>query len=257
MPELRRYWLLGLPVDVIDMRGALDICLARLDSAPGRALRVVTVNPEMIVRAGRERDLAESIRRADLAVPDGIGVVLAGRAHGWRDCVRVPGIELCEQLVAAAADRGWPVYLYGGFRGIAERAATALQTKYPRLMVAGTSHGYLNQEEEAVLTAKIAASGARLLLVGTGLPHQELWLGKYLQASGAWLGMGVGGSFDVFAGRIPRAPRIMRRAGLEWAFRLWREPRRWRRILVLPVFMIRALLPGSARRPGGAKTAQS
>ena len=226
---------------------AADFCTAAIaDNGP--PLRVLTLNPEMAMRAKDHPELAGCFEGRTLVVPDGIGIVLAGWCRGWPKVRRVPGIELLERLVAEAAGRSWVIFLYGGEPGLAEQAAAVLRARYPDLIVGGTAQGYLSAEQEARLPERIGRSGARLVFAGLGVPRQELWLRANLEATGARLGMGVGGSFDVIAGRIPRAPAILRRLGLEWAYRVWREPRRWRRLLVLPGFLWHAVWPALGER---------
>lgn len=241
MGAARRKRLMGLPVDLVTLEEAVGECLARAMSGSMPPLRVITLNPEMVMRARRDRDLAACFAGEILVVPDGTGVVLAGRRRGWREMRRVTGIDLLIRLAEEGARRGLPLFLYGGEPGVAERAAEALRRRCPGLVVAGAVHGYLAPKELEDLPGRIAASGARLLFVGLGVPRQEIWLRQNLGATGARVGMGVGGSFDTLAGRIPRAPAAMRRMGLEWAYRVWREPRRWRRLLVMPGFLWLAL----------------
>mgnify|MGYP005842121103 CR=1 FL=1 len=242
MENPNRRQLLGLPVDLVDLEEAASICRRAVETPTGPPLRVITLNPEMVIRARQDEAFLSCFQGEVLVVPDGIGIVLAGRRRGWPGIARVPGIDLCERLAAEAARCGWPVFFFGGRPGVAEEAAAALARRYPGLRVAGTAHGYLPSEEEPALVSAIAASGARLLFVGLGAPKQEIWLARNLAATGARVGMGVGGSFDVIAGRIPRAPRAWRRLGLEWAYRFLREPRRWRRLLGLPVFFWRGVV---------------
>ena len=247
MSPSERHSLLGLPVDVTNIDRAANLCQAAIED-DGPPLRVLTLNPEMAMRAQDHPQLAECFAGRTLVVPDGIGIVLAGWCRGWPKVRRVPGIELFERLAAEAAERSWAVFLYGGEPGLAEQTAAVLRGRYPGLIVGGTAHGYLTPEQEARLPARIRESGARLIFAGLGVPRQELWLRANLEATGARLGMGVGGSFDVIAGRIPRAPAILRRMGLEWAYRVWREPWRWRRLLVLPGFLWHAVRPASGEK---------
>ncbi|MGQ9779234.1 MAG: WecB/TagA/CpsF family glycosyltransferase [Bacillota bacterium] len=248
MEKPARGHVLGLPVDLVDLETAVAICGRVVERFWEPPLRVITLNPEMAMRARKDETLAACFRGEVLVVPDGIGIVLAVRRQGWRGVVRVPGIELCERLAVEAAHYGWPVFLFGGRPGIAEEAAATLVRRYPGLTVAGTAHGYLRPEEEPGLVSTIAASGARLLFVGLGVPKQEVWLAQNLAATGARVGIGVGGSFDVLAGRVSRAPAAWRRLGLEWAYRFLREPRRWRRLLSLPAFFWQAIVLAPASR---------
>ncbi|MGE5527629.1 MAG: WecB/TagA/CpsF family glycosyltransferase [Patescibacteria group bacterium] len=248
MDGIERRFLDGLPVDQVGLERAVSVCLAAADGEAGEPLRVITLNPEMVMRARKDDALARSFAGSTLVVADGAGIIAAGRLRGWRGITRVPGIELCERLIAEASARGLPVFFYGGEPGVAETAAANLRRRYPGLTVAGTAHGYLPEAEAEALPARIAATRARLLFVALGAGRQEAWLARHLEAAGARVGMGVGGSLDVFAGRTRRAPALFRRLGLEWAYRLARQPSRWRRLLVLPGFVLLALLPGTGRR---------
>ena len=147
------------------------------------------------------------------------------------------GVELVEHLCVRAAREGVPVYFLGSAEGVAADAAAILEVRFPGLIVAGLRNGFFSMEDEAAIAQEIRASGARLLFVGLGSPRQEMFLARNLAASGAGAGIGVGGSLDVLSGRVARAPRLWRRLGLEWLYRLVREPRRWRRQLALPYFV--------------------
>jgi N-acetylglucosaminyldiphosphoundecaprenol N-acetyl-beta-D-mannosaminyltransferase len=162
--------------------------------------------------------------------------VARSRGADLRD--RVTGVELLEHLCARAAKEGVSVFLFGGAPGVAERAAQELKRRYPGLPVAGTRNGYFAADESPRIAAEIRASGAQLLFAGLGFPKQEFWLAEYLKSTGCGAGIGVGGSFDVISGNLERAPERWRTMGLEWLYRLLKEPRRWRRQLALPHFVL-------------------
>jgi N-acetylglucosaminyldiphosphoundecaprenol N-acetyl-beta-D-mannosaminyltransferase len=148
---------------------------------------------------------------------------------------------LIEPLAERSATHGdLRFFFFGGAPGVAERAAIALRKRHPDIVIAGTRDGYFAPGQSATIVASIAASKANVLLVGLGSPKQEYWLEDNLGATKCGVGIGVGGSFDVLAGTVPRAPRLWQRAGLEWLYRLIREPSRWRRQLALPRFAIAA-----------------
>jgi N-acetylglucosaminyldiphosphoundecaprenol N-acetyl-beta-D-mannosaminyltransferase len=149
----------------------------------------------------------------------------------------VAGVELIERICAGAAAKRVPVYFLGGAEGAAADAATTLKSRFPALLVAGTRNGYFSDDETPSVVQTIAQSGARLLLAGLGSPRQEYWLAEHLRETECGVGIGVGGSFDVISGRIERAPQVVRQLGLEWLYRLVKEPWRWRRQLALPRFV--------------------
>jgi N-acetylglucosaminyldiphosphoundecaprenol N-acetyl-beta-D-mannosaminyltransferase len=150
---------------------------------------------------------------------------------------RVPGIELAEKLLAGAAPEGLRVYFLGGAPGVAQSASQAMTERYAGLVVAGSHHGYFSPAEESEVVAKVAEARADVLLVAMGAPRQEMFLERHRTELGVSVSLGVGGSFDVWAGNVSRAPEPVRRLGVEWAYRLLTDPRRLRRQLVLPEFV--------------------
>jgi N-acetylglucosaminyldiphosphoundecaprenol N-acetyl-beta-D-mannosaminyltransferase len=241
-PRIR---LLGVPVDAVTPETALARALALVqEPPPGRAALVFTPNPEAVVAACRDPEVLRILEAADLALPDGVGLVWAARRAGRPLPARVPGVEFMERLLAEAARRGWPVFLLGARPGVAEAAARQAVRRFPGLRVAGTHHGYFPPEQEDAVVRAVAASGAALLFAGMG-ERQHGFLYRNAGRLGAVrLAMAVGGSLDVLAGVVPRAPLTFRRLGLEWLWRLLREPRRWRRQLALPAFAWAVLRAG-------------
>ena len=198
---------------------------------------IASVNPEICVAAQKNPELHRVLVTADLGTPDGVGIVLASRLRGGRVRERVTGIDLMLDLMRVAVAGGKSVFLYGAAEGVAAQAAQNLQKMFPGLKVAGTHHGYVPAADEGAVAEKIAATGAELVFVGTGSPRQEMFCATHGAATGAKVLMVVGGSFDVLSGRLQRAPRIYQQVGLEWLYRLFQQPRRLRRILVLPYFL--------------------
>ncbi|MDE2573107.1 MAG: WecB/TagA/CpsF family glycosyltransferase [bacterium] len=227
--------ILGCRVDGVDLAAAL--ARAAQFVREGGPHRIVTLGTEMIVHARGDARYRAVVNGADLCVPDTIGVVFAARLQGMPLHGRVAGVDLLERLCSQAAGEGWSVYLLGAAPGVAEAAGAALAARHPGLRIAGARDGYFGEHEAQQVAAAIHASGARILLAALGFPKQEYFLARWLAASGAAVGVGVGGSFDVIAGRLPRAPEGFRRLGLEWLYRLLREPSRWRRQLALPLFV--------------------
>lgn len=229
-----RVTILGIPFDPIDIDGAVRRAAGMAED--GRAHLIVTANPEAVMAAQRDPELAAAIRSADLVVADGIGIVWAARRLGQPLPGRVPGIELMQSLCAWAAAAGHTVFLLGGQPGVAERAAQAILARWPGLRVVGTRDGYAGLLTGDAIE-EVAAARADVLFAGLAMPVQEKWLAEHLDRLNVRLAMGVGGSLDVLAGRAKRAPRWVRRLHLEWLYRLARQPSRLRRQLALPKFV--------------------
>jgi N-acetylglucosaminyldiphosphoundecaprenol N-acetyl-beta-D-mannosaminyltransferase len=180
----------------------------------------------MVMQARRRPDLGRVIRHSGLILPDGAGVVWACRRHGAAVPERITGVDFLGDLAEMAREQSWPLFLLGAGPGVAEAAADTLERDHPGLRVGGTWEGSARVDEAQAICERVQASGAQVLAVAFGVPKQDLWLSRHLGQSGARVGIGVGGSLDYLAGRVPRAPAALRRLGLEWTFRLARQP--WR-----------------------------
>lgn len=221
--------VLGVGFDPVTMAQAEDAVWAMLRR--GRGGSVVTANPEIVLRARENAEYAAAVNGADLVLADGVGDLLAGRILGTPLPERVAGSDLTPRLLRRMGEQGMSVFLYGGRPGVAERAAERLRQEHPGLRIAGTENGYISQETALLSAIKTAAPD--LLLLGLGAPRQELWMRCHRQELTAVM-IGVGGLLDVFAGDVPRAPEGWRALGLEWLYRLLREPRRFQRMRRLP-----------------------
>ncbi|NEQ23761.1 MAG: WecB/TagA/CpsF family glycosyltransferase [Microcoleus sp. SIO2G3] len=233
-----KFPILGLPVHLLD---DYDYWLgSRLHQKLGS--HVVTLNAEMAIQAEQDDALASIIRNAELVIPDGAGVIFYLRLQGQRQR-RCPGIELAESLIRQAGQWGesCPIFFYGGAPGVAQNAAKAWQQQLPELAIAGVENGYLSPEAEQELKKTLEAKQPRLILVGLGVPRQEFWIAqhRHLCPQATWIG--VGGSFDIWAGLKSRAPLWLRENNLEWLYRLYQEPWRWRRMMALPQFALKAI----------------
>jgi N-acetylglucosaminyldiphosphoundecaprenol N-acetyl-beta-D-mannosaminyltransferase len=238
--------LLGIPVARADMAGALRRIKEFVESRSPHM--IVTPDASAVVRAQRDRELFEIFRSADLVAPDGAGVVWMAKILGRPLRERVPGVELVDAACELAASNGYSVYLLGGEPGVAEAAAARLKEKLPALEVAGCHHGYFSPEEEPEVVARIAAARPDILFVAFGVPKQEKWIRRHLPELSCPVAIGVGGSFDVISGRLRRAPPWMRRAGLEWLYRMLRQPSRLPRLLALARFAWLGLREALLRR---------
>jgi N-acetylglucosaminyldiphosphoundecaprenol N-acetyl-beta-D-mannosaminyltransferase len=225
--------LLGAAIDALNMRETEDRVAGLVHRGGG--YQVITLNPEYLYRAQYEPQLLKVANAAEVVTPDGEGIVWACKVAGHPVPERVTGIDLMLRLVQRAATEGWRVFLLGASPGVAAAAAEKLLEKHPGLQVVGTHHGYFKESEEREVIDKIIASRPHLLFVALGAPRQELWIHRYIKDLNC-VAMGVGGSFDVISGHAKRAPLWTRRLKVEWLYRLVKEPKRWRRMLVLPKF---------------------
>ena len=198
----------------------------------------VTPNPEFLLAARKNEAFRTVLNQADLSMPDGIGVVYVSKILGRPLKGRVPGIDFAEHLVAWMARTGKRLYLLGSKPGVAEAAAKTLTERYPGLTVCGTHDGYF--QEDAPVIEAVRASGADVVLVGLGAPKQELWMAQNGPATGARFMVGLGGALDVFAGNVERAPEAWQKAGMEWCYRLLKEPKRIGRMAKLPLVLVQA-----------------
>ncbi|MEA5572724.1 WecB/TagA/CpsF family glycosyltransferase [Calothrix sp. UHCC 0171] len=232
--------VLGLPVHV--MPNYPDWLLECLQL--GQGAHVVTLNAEMTMQAEQNKLLADVIRNAELVIPDGAGVVLYLRLLLQQKVQRAPGIELAENLLFSLerSHSDAKVFFYGGAPGVAQQAAEYWQQQTPELAIAGTHSGYHSKEEEQLLKENLAQTQPQVILVGLGVPRQEMWIAKnrHLCPQAIWIG--VGGSFDIWSGTKTRAPSWLGNNNLEWLYRLYQEPWRWRRMLALPEFAWKAIV---------------
>jgi len=243
-------FILGVPVHDVTLDQACEI--AERFIAQGGAHQIATVNPEFIMAARRDAGFMHVLSQTALNVPDGIGVLWAARRAGHALHERVAGVELLDGLCAMASTHRWRAFFLGAQPGVAERAAAAMALKYPGLIIAGTFAGSPRAAEQAAIVERLRQAQPQLVFVAYGAPQQDLWLSQVLPLLGpaaptqvgsetGVCGVGVGGAFDFIAGVQTRAPEWLRQAGLEWFYRLMREPRRWRRQMALVRFVLATL----------------
>ncbi|MDK2836169.1 MAG: N-acetylglucosaminyldiphosphoundecaprenol N-acetyl-beta-D-mannosaminyltransferase [Thermosediminibacterales bacterium] len=202
---------------------------------------VVTPNSEIVMAAQDDKELLGILNEADMVVADGIGVVLASRFYGKPLPERVAGFDLMTKILEKAPEKGHTIFLLGGKPGIVLKAAEKMKNKYPGLKIAGFHHGYFDALEEKNILKEINSAEPDFLFVAMGAPKQEKWIYSNKDIINARVCMGVGGSLDVYAGITKRAPAVFRKLGLEWFYRLIKEPRRIRRMMALPRFAVRVL----------------
>lgn len=236
-----RVRLLGVPIDPVTASEAV----ARLRSflTDGRQHHVMTPNSEMLVAASKDEAFRSLLNRTDLNIPDSQGLLYAARWTGQFLPERVTGVDTV-QAFCASLSKDTPVFLLGAAPGVAEAAAEALKKKNPGLNIAGTFSGSPKDEDATDILQRIALSGAQILFVAYGAPKQDEWIDKHLkELPSVKVAMGVGGTFDFLAGVQKRAPSLFRKLGLEWLWRVVREPKRIGRIMtaviVFPVIVLR------------------
>lgn len=229
-----RVRILGVPIDNVTHEGML----ARVAEfvAGNRTHQICTVNPEFVMTAQRDADFMAALNQADLCLADGIGILWAARRQGKPLQERVAGVDSVVRIAERSAQMGWRLYLLGAAPGVAEQTADILAERFPGLQIVGAYAGSPAPEEESDVIARVNASGADVLFVAYGAPRQDKWITRNTMRLNVRVAMGVGGAFDFISGVARRAPRWIRRIGLEWLHRLIREPWRWRRQLALPRF---------------------
>jgi N-acetylglucosaminyldiphosphoundecaprenol N-acetyl-beta-D-mannosaminyltransferase len=226
--------VLGVPVDNITMSEAIDKIAMFIEEKRPRL--IVTPNAEMIMMAKQDEELQKILCNADMVLPDGAGVVWAARYCGYKMKERVAGCDLVHNLLGKPQGN-FRVYLFGGAPEVVAAARRKIETCYPEMTVVGARNGFFSVQEEGNIVGEIKSAQPDILLVGLGVPKQEKWLQKHLPELNVPVSIGVGGTFDVMAGVVTRAPGWMQRAGLEWLYRLLLQPKRFMRMLALPRFV--------------------
>lgn len=230
----KRVEVAGVPVDLVAEQDVLREAHGRLGTQS--SFHIVTVNAEFVVRARRDAEFRRVLQCADLATADGAGILWALRRKGHHLTHRVGGSDLIWSLCDLAARSGSRVFFVGAAPGVAATVAYRMRACFPKLSVAGALSGSPARDAEPHIVDLIRRSQTDILFVAFGAPAQEIWIARNLPRTGATVAIGVGGSFDYVAGVAMRAPAWMRRSGLDWLWRLARQPRRWRRMLALPRF---------------------
>ncbi len=228
--------ILGVNFDDLTWEEAAQAGAALLEE--DRFHYVVTPNPEFILAAEKDREFLQVLNGADLVLADGIGVVYSAKIQGTPLKGRVPGIEFATDMLRVLDGMGGRLYLLGSKPGVAEEAGRRITEQHPNIVLCGTQDGYFKDEEASLL--KVAAARPDLLFVCLGAPKQEKWMARWGRHTGARLAIGLGGALDVFAGKVERAPESWQKLGLEWAYRLKKEPQRAGRMARLPLVLVKA-----------------
>ena len=241
----------GVRISPVSMTEAIDKIDGFIQSKTPH--HVVTSDANAILRAQEDLEYADIIRRAALITPDGYGVMWGARLLNLPIYERVTGVDMVTGICERAAQKGYSIYILGAAPGIASTAAEKLAERFPGLRVAGTQHGFFKPEEEDAVVRTINEARPDVLFVAFGIPKQEKFIAKHFEALGVPVSLGVGGSFDVYSEKLKRAPEYVQRSGMEWLYRVWQEPWRWKRMSYVPRFMVFALrawlMPSHAPRP--------
>ena len=227
--------VLGVGFDNTTLEQAVLSALEVLDGS--EKTYVVTPNPEIVWKARKDETLRVALNNAGLVLPDGIGIILGARMLGTPlPGGRIPGIDFASSLLEKMAQSGKSIFLLGAKPGIAELAGQNLKDRFPGLVIAGSEDGYFSGSRQVI--EKINSARPDVLFVCLGAPKQELWMAEYIGQLHVKLCAGLGGSLDVFAGRVKRAPAVFQKLGLEWLYRLLCDPRRIKRTMILPLYLL-------------------
>ena len=229
--------ILGVDVDAVTMAEAVDVVRRAMDTRAG--VMVATANAEMLMRATHDEELRRILNASALVVPDGAGTVWAARHLGHAMPERVAGYDLAQELLRCAPAEGRRVYFFGSAPGVGEKAKAKAEQLYPGIEIVGVRNGFFSPADNAAIIAEIRAARPDLLLVALGVPKQEKWIAAHLAELDVPVAIGVGGTLDVMAGVMKRAPHWMQKAKLEWLFRGLMQPKRAGRLLALPKFVLK------------------
>lgn len=241
--------ILGVNVDTVTISEAADTIMSFFNE--DRLHSVYTPNSEIIMHAYKNPAFAELLNSADLLTADGIGVVYASKILKKPIKERAAGYDIARQVLSKMNDTDHKLFLFGGKSGVAEEAKVKLLQEYSNLNIVGLRNGYFKVEEEAEIVEEINNSGADIVFVCLGAPKQEEWIDKHSKELNVRVAMGIGGSLDVFAGRVERAPEIFCKTGMEWFYRLCKEPWRIGRMMELPKFAAAVITKGKRYKQNG------
>jgi len=235
--------ILGVKVDKVNIEQASDIIINHIENGSG-AFSVFTPNSEIIMAGYRDSEFRDLLNNSDLLTADGIGVVYASRIVGNPIAERAPGYDIACRTLEKLSEKGGTLYLFGSKPGVAELAGENITKKYPGVRIVGYSDGYFDEKKEKTIIENINRHSPDVLFVCLGAPKQEKWISEHREILNAKVCMGIGGSLDVFAGTVKRAPEFYTKHGIEWLYRLMKQPSRFVRMLDLPRFGFKVLMKG-------------
>ncbi|TDF97533.1 WecB/TagA/CpsF family glycosyltransferase [Paenibacillus piri] len=233
--------IMGVPFSKLNLQQTLEKLANRIDKQDDGLFHLITANPEIVMMAGQDDELKSIIGRAGMITADGIGVVMAAKWQGEPLEERVTGFDIFTGLLKSGNEKGYSVYLLGADEETNRKSAEVIAKQYPGVRIVGRQNGFFGKDEEAGVVAAIREAKPDILVVAMGAPYSEKWIYRYKSELQAKIAFGIGGSLDVLAGKVKRAPVIWQNLHLEWLYRLLAQPSRWRRQLVLPKFALRVL----------------
>lgn len=233
--------ILGIPIDRVTREQAGEITEKLINESKKTCKMIFAPNVEFIMTAQRDKEFFEILQQSDLATPDSIGVIIGAKLQKKSFPERIPGQSYFRKIIELSNEKGYSIYLLGGEPGIAEKAKENLLIKFPNVNIVGTHHGYFDEKEEKEIIKEINEIQPNVLFVALGAPKQEKWIAKHKNELKVDVATGQGGTYDYEAGKIKRAPRIVQKMGIEWLWRLCREPKRIVRQIVLPIYLIKVI----------------
>lgn len=236
--------IMGIPFSKMTLDETIRHIGSRVDgrTAGSGVYHVVTANPEIVMSAGKDEQLKQILLEAGLITADGIGIVKAAKWKGNPVPERVTGYDMLLRLLEQGNGKGWSFYFLGTDEETNRKAVETIQSRYPGIRFLGRHNGFFGAEQEPAIVRQISETAPDFLIVAMGAPHAERWIYRNKKLLNAKIAMGVGGSLDVIAGKVKRAPVIWQKLNIEWLYRLLSQPSRWRRQLILPVFAVQAFL---------------
>ncbi len=231
--------IFGTPIDMVTLESAFERFKVLLDR--DRFAMIFTPNTEIIMKATEDEELKEVLMNSDMNMPDGIGLIIASKIHNLGLNQRVTGVDMMDRILKFCNNTKKSIYILGGKPGVAELASRNINKKYSNINIKGFNDGYFKPEEESRIIDKINEVKPDILFVALGAPRQEKWIYRNGKSINTSVAMGVGGSVDIWAGTAQRAPKIFQNLGLEWFYRLLKEPWRLKRMMVLPRFLLKVL----------------
>ena len=231
--------ILGVPIDIVTIDGAIDKVKELLEG--NHCSMVTTPNTEIVMAATNDRELLEVLSKSDLCIPDGIGLIYASRIQKLGLTARVTGVDLMKKILEYSNTLEKSIYILGGKPNVAQLACENIKNTFSSIQVLGFHDGYFSQEDEKKIIQEINEAKPDILFVALGAPRQEKWIYQHKKNLNVKVAMGVGGCVDIWAGTAKRAPDVFQRLGMEWFYRLMKEPWRYKRMLALPRFMIKVL----------------